>query len=49
MTFVGEHRRASVRDLARPVGCHGGVFFFAFGWRGQTFQAMASAKICAVH
>jgi hypothetical protein len=37
MTFVGEHRRASVRDLTRPVGCHGGFFFFAFGWRGSLF------------
>src|SRR4029453_16632106 len=37
MTFVGEHRRASVRDLTRPVGCHGGFFVFAFGWRGSLF------------
>ena len=37
MTFVGEHRRASVRDLTRPVGCHGGFFFFAFGWRSSLF------------
>lgn len=37
MTFVDEHRRASVRDLTRPVGCYGGFFFFAFGWRGRLF------------